>query len=341
MKSVMFLNLTSGQSYKLDDLKNGDLTLGRGALLEITDSRVSRSHGVLKLNEGKLQIKPVSKNPLFFYEKTDESGVYKRRVLPKGIFLDLHNGDRVSFLPDSLIFEVCLPSDSSAITETLDAPLSEPEDNESEALKLDEIQIMVPDSLQSEKNISNGCSSELSPEKVINASPAIDDELANKENSLNSSTSSRKRALPNWMTSQSGSPKTPNRSTTDKNNCANASFAPPPSRLSAISNHPNNGRMSNTNVEFSPDIMSSTRLSEVHPKSEDSSKSERNLATPDRTSAINSEANGTENDSIEDAASVNFEQSKSEVATTSKLGRSKCVYGHSCYRKNPAHKRGW
>lgn len=80
----------------------GKTTIGRGPFLGVSDKRVSRSHAVLELTDGKLTILPLHINPTFYKATEKEKFVSLKKDETK----DLNNGNVISLLPDSLCFEV-------------------------------------------------------------------------------------------------------------------------------------------------------------------------------------------------------------------------------------------
>nr|XP_028577888.1 aprataxin and PNK-like factor isoform X1 [Podarcis muralis] len=83
-------------------LPPGETVIGRGALLGITDKRVSRKHAILKVVGDQLSIKPVHINPCF-YQSTEND-----QLLPMDTdrWHQLSPGDRFSLLVDKYIFRV-------------------------------------------------------------------------------------------------------------------------------------------------------------------------------------------------------------------------------------------
>uniref|UniRef100_A0A1A7Z7B3 Aprataxin and PNKP like factor n=1 Tax=Iconisemion striatum TaxID=60296 RepID=A0A1A7Z7B3_9TELE len=80
----------------------GETVLGRGPLLGISDTRVSRNHGLLENLNGLLRLKPTHLNPCFVQSSLDDDP----RPLQRGSWHQLHRGDLFSLLPGRLIFRV-------------------------------------------------------------------------------------------------------------------------------------------------------------------------------------------------------------------------------------------
>ncbi|KAL9953010.1 hypothetical protein ACROYT_G040357 [Oculina patagonica] len=80
----------------------GKTTIGRGPFLGVSDKRVSRSHAVLELTDGKLTVLPLHTNPTFYKATEKEKFVSLKKDETKC----LSNGNVISLLPDSLCFVV-------------------------------------------------------------------------------------------------------------------------------------------------------------------------------------------------------------------------------------------
>jgi len=83
-------------------IPRGKTTIGRGPFLGVSDKRVSRSHAVLELTDGKLTILPLHSNPTFY----KATGKEKFISLKKDETKDLDSGNVISLLPESLCYEV-------------------------------------------------------------------------------------------------------------------------------------------------------------------------------------------------------------------------------------------
>ncbi|XP_023930369.1 aprataxin and PNK-like factor [Lingula anatina] len=101
MSGVELRSLDGGENIEIPKEK---CTIGRGTLLKVTDTRVSRNHATLEVNpEGKLILTPIHTNPCF-YRKADGAG--KQCTLPKDKPFTLQHGDKFGLLPEKLFFEV-------------------------------------------------------------------------------------------------------------------------------------------------------------------------------------------------------------------------------------------
>ncbi|XP_054853772.1 aprataxin and PNK-like factor [Eublepharis macularius] len=83
-------------------LPPGETVIGRGALLGITDKRVSRNHAILKVIGDQLCIKPVHLNPCFYWPSENSLPL----PLDTGEWHQLSPGDNFSLLVDKYVFRV-------------------------------------------------------------------------------------------------------------------------------------------------------------------------------------------------------------------------------------------
>lgn len=86
----------------LISLTDGEIVVGRGPLLGVTDKRVSRNHSLLEVIEDQLRIKPTHLNPCFYQSSTEDTP----RPLEKDTWHPLYPGNLFSLLPDKYIFRV-------------------------------------------------------------------------------------------------------------------------------------------------------------------------------------------------------------------------------------------
>ncbi|XP_077460921.1 aprataxin and PNK-like factor [Stigmatopora argus] len=83
-------------------LPAGETVVGRGPFLHVSDKRVSRHHGLLDNQDGRLRLKPTHLNPCFKQScLTDEP-----QALEKDVWCPLDHGDVISLLPGQLMFRV-------------------------------------------------------------------------------------------------------------------------------------------------------------------------------------------------------------------------------------------
>ncbi|KAL8600468.1 hypothetical protein ACOMHN_044933 [Nucella lapillus] len=76
--------------------------IGRGAFLKVTDKRVSRSHALLEVIDGKLHLTPTHTNPCFLRQGSQG----QQDVLPRDLRQPLEQGDIFGLLPDQLFYVV-------------------------------------------------------------------------------------------------------------------------------------------------------------------------------------------------------------------------------------------
>ncbi|XP_017259727.1 aprataxin and PNK-like factor isoform X1 [Kryptolebias marmoratus] len=83
-------------------LPPGETVLGRGPLLDVSDTRVSRHHGLLENLNGRLRLKPTHVNPCFVLSSPSDDP----RPLERGSWFQLRHGDLFSLLPGRFIYRV-------------------------------------------------------------------------------------------------------------------------------------------------------------------------------------------------------------------------------------------
>ncbi|XP_076464796.1 uncharacterized protein LOC143296651 [Babylonia areolata] len=76
--------------------------IGRGAFLKVTDKRVSRSHALLEVIDGKLHLTPTHTNPCFLRQGSKG----QQEVLQRDLRQPLEHGDVFGLLPDQLFYIV-------------------------------------------------------------------------------------------------------------------------------------------------------------------------------------------------------------------------------------------
>ncbi|XP_034045209.1 aprataxin and PNK-like factor [Thalassophryne amazonica] len=81
---------------------SGETVLGRGALLGVSDKRVSRHHGLLENLNGQLHLKPTHVNPCFMQSSLNDAP----HSLDKDRWFPLHHGDLFSLLPGQYLYRV-------------------------------------------------------------------------------------------------------------------------------------------------------------------------------------------------------------------------------------------
>jgi len=117
--------------HKEVELPVGKTVLGRGALLDCVDKKVSRNHATIELTDsGDILLTSQHVNPCFYYS-SDASSTPK--VLKKDITQELNDGDIFSLLASSYKYQVIVESGNrSAKSESNDSKkLDEKSDEES------------------------------------------------------------------------------------------------------------------------------------------------------------------------------------------------------------------
>ncbi|XP_059160309.1 aprataxin and PNK-like factor [Physella acuta] len=84
---------------------NESTVIGRGQFLQVTDKRVSRSHALLEMTDGKLYITPTHTNPCFLRSHSSK----EQKVLARDARQLLEHGDEFGLLPDQLFYKVSYP----------------------------------------------------------------------------------------------------------------------------------------------------------------------------------------------------------------------------------------
>ncbi|CAL1545789.1 unnamed protein product [Lymnaea stagnalis] len=84
---------------------NEATVIGRGQFLQVTDKRVSRSHALLEVSDGKLFITPTHTNPCFLRTTTSK----EQKTLTRDVKQLLEDGDEFGLLPDQLFYRVSYP----------------------------------------------------------------------------------------------------------------------------------------------------------------------------------------------------------------------------------------
>ncbi|KAM4595068.1 aprataxin and PNK-like factor [Fundulus diaphanus] len=178
-------------------LSPGETVLGRGPLLGISDTRISRHHGLLENLNGQLRLKPTHVNPCFVLSSLKDDP----RPLEKGSWHRLHPGDLFSLLPGRFIYRVeavgreeTTPRNSQNLEEEGELPV--PARTTVEAVGLKQEQVSGPN--RSEPTSPNrGLAQEVSTRW-------LDDIQGNDP-----PPAPRRRVLPAWMMASVAAPKTP------------------------------------------------------------------------------------------------------------------------------------
>nr|XP_061792010.1 aprataxin and PNK-like factor [Nerophis lumbriciformis] len=162
----------------------GETILGRGPFLQVSDKRVSRHHGLLDNQDGRLRLKPTHLNPCFKQSSlTDEP-----QPLEKDVWCPLDHGDVISLLPGQLMFRVVAVGGGA-----VNSPFRENAvcDNHS-----------FPDSPQRTAPLSPGCHGaqpEASNQEALLAGETLSKGVEASGHVAASPSPRKKRLLPSWM----------------------------------------------------------------------------------------------------------------------------------------------
>uniref|UniRef100_A0A3Q2PK57 Aprataxin and PNKP like factor n=1 Tax=Fundulus heteroclitus TaxID=8078 RepID=A0A3Q2PK57_FUNHE len=178
-------------------LSPGETVLGRGPLLGISDTRISRHHGLLENLNGELRLKPTHVNPCFVLSSLKDDP----RPLEKGSWHRLHPGDLFSLLPGRFIYRVeavgredSTPRNSQNLEEEGELPVSAR--TTVEAAGPEQEQVSDPN-----RSEPTGPNTSLAQEV---STRRLDDIQSNEP-----PPAPRKRVLPAWMMASVAAPKSP------------------------------------------------------------------------------------------------------------------------------------
>ncbi|XP_077574520.1 aprataxin and PNK-like factor isoform X2 [Stigmatopora nigra] len=313
-------------------LPAGEIVLGRGPFLHVSDKRVSRHHGLLDNQDGQLRLKPTHLNPCFKQScLTDEP-----QALEKDVWCPLDHGDIISLLPGQLMFRVVAVGGGR----TLDVPFRQC-DNHS-----------PPDSPKRSPPRLLGCHG--SQIEVSNQVLPLMGKLSNKEAEASrhasaSPSTRKKRLLPSWMTDAvKRSPSQPTGTTANRQVAKKRQQTElgGDEQTTKVKRSKKDGPPA---VEWTKINSSSSHETLAKLEANDSSGMEakeghdlREIPTDgsDVIAGTSTNVAGTS-----DVATGTFAMSASgrqgasaEGATQDKArGRGACPYGKDCYRKNPRH----
>ncbi|KAF7249338.1 Aprataxin and PNK-like factor [Varanus komodoensis] len=176
-------------------LPPGETVIGRGALLGVTDKRVSRKHAILKVDGDQLSIKPVHVNPCFY--QPNKNG----QLLPLDTnkWHRLSPGDNFSLLVDKYAFRVIFtPSEvKSLLRKSCNPSVEDGTSQTPSTLQPTKMPCQQP----SEQQIASSISSQLLEVHSVLEKAAEIPKKFSASISENEKTrpTQRKRVLPEWM----------------------------------------------------------------------------------------------------------------------------------------------
>ncbi|KAM4750870.1 aprataxin and PNK-like factor isoform 2-T3 [Anableps anableps] len=301
----------------LVQLPPGETVLGRGPFLGISDTRVSRHHGLLENLDGQLRLKPTHVNPCFVLSSLNDDP----RPLEKGCWHRLHAGDLFSLLPGRFVYRVeavggeeSAPRNSQSLEEEGDVPVPARPEVE---------QTPGPNGNQPSRGVRQDDSTQ-----IDEAPPPP-----------------RRRVLPAWMMAAAAAPRTPPdtskvHSGVKRSKPAAASSATKATpTLSALPV----GAELREKEEERPRKKSRKMSSEEEalPTETDvlSDVSTSRFQTTPSRSGVSSDhpSMDLEDEGKGEGSSQTSEARKPQKEISRSGDRTPCPYGKDCYRKNPLH----
>uniref|UniRef100_A0A3Q2QP75 Aprataxin and PNKP like factor n=1 Tax=Fundulus heteroclitus TaxID=8078 RepID=A0A3Q2QP75_FUNHE len=305
-------------------LSPGETVLGRGPLLGISDTRISRHHGLLENLNGELRLKPTHVNPCFVLSSLKDDP----RPLEKGSWHRLHPGDLFSLLPGRFIYRVeavgredSTPRNSQNLEEEGELPVSAR--TTVEAAGPEQEQVSDPN-----RSEPTGPNTSLAQEV---STRRLDDIQSNEP-----PPAPRKRVLPAWMMASVAAPKSP---------------ATAPKGQSGVRRRKQTAAATISSVP----LRAGHREEEEEEEEERPTKKRRKMSEeenlPAETEVLPEESSQDGVSSHSDPLSVKLEDdgkgegpaqtSESRKSPKEKKSqspvRTPCPYGKDCYRKNPLH----
>ncbi|KAK5616453.1 hypothetical protein CRENBAI_011213 [Crenichthys baileyi] len=315
-------------------LSPGETVLGRGPFLGISDTRVSRHHGLLENLNGKLRLKPTHVNPCFILSSLNVDP----RPLEKGSWHQLHPGDLLSLLPGRFIYRVeavggkeSTPRNSQNLEEEEEGELPVPDDVEAPpAGGPEQEQMSDPDGNEPSRDFIQDDSTRGLGVQNDKPRPA-----------------SRRRVLPAWMTAAVTAPKTPAAAPKVQSGVKRSKLAAASSATQAT---PTTSSLP-SGVELHDVEKRSTKKSRKLSREEENLPTEMEAPSEESTSRLQVKPSRSGVSSDFDHLSTELEdegkgEGFSEKAETRKSPkeeksqsrvRTPCPYGKDCYRKNPLH----
>ncbi|XP_047222576.1 aprataxin and PNK-like factor isoform X2 [Girardinichthys multiradiatus] len=344
-------------------LSPGETVLGRGPLLGISDTRVSRHHGLLENLNGKLRLKPcltlfrstqhacsavgafaqrnsyftssqqTHVNPCFILSSVNVDP----RPLEKGSWHQLHPGDLLSLLPGRFIYRVeavggkeSTPRNSQNLEEEEEGELPVPDDVEAPAGGPEQEQMSDPDGNEPSRDFIQDDSTRWLGIQNDEPRPA-----------------SRRRVLPAWMMAVVTAPKTPAAAPKVQSGVKRSKLAAASSATQATATTSSLP----SGVELHDEEKRPTKKSRKLSREEENLPTQMEVPSEESTSRLQVKPSGSGFSSYFDHLSTELEdegkgEGSSQKAETRKSPteeksqsrvRTPCPYGKDCYRKNPLH----
>ncbi|XP_077426416.1 aprataxin and PNK-like factor isoform X2 [Vanacampus margaritifer] len=316
-------------------LPRGQTVLGRGPFLRVSDKRVSRHHGLLDSQDGRLRLKPTHVNPCFLQSSVADDP----RPLQRDAWFPLDHGDIFSLLPGQLMFRV-----AAAGARTLDGPLGQSLACEEAARAGSRQRSPAPPPGR------HGVGPQASACETPLAGETLDKEAALSGLAAASPPPRNKRLLPSWMTtavktsaatSRQAAQTIPKRVPVTCD--VSASEESQRSRLGQDrdkSPQVKRGRKeegARADVPLAEDDERPRRVDHVAAETQQEDHGRRRAATGKRAIAA-----GTSDVTLgtSDVAASGRQNASSKAKKEDKSpsgARTACPYGKDCYRKNPLH----
>ncbi|XP_061626124.1 aprataxin and PNK-like factor isoform X2 [Phyllopteryx taeniolatus] len=299
-------------------LPPGESVVGRGSFLRVNDKRVSRRHGLLNNQDGRLRLKPTHLNPCFLQSSLADDP----RPLQKDVWCPLDHGDIFSLLPGQLMFRV-----AEVGGRTLISPLRVSATCEGYA---------KPVSRQRTPPTSPGCHGakpEASNQEASFAGEALTEEDKVGRHAVVAPSPRKKRLLPSWMMaavnsssatlSRQAAKKSRQTELSDDKKTKVKRIRKGDGCADVASSHEHLANVEEDNEQLQDDD-SVTMAMEQEAQDHGEGTSRKCDVTTRKCDIIPSSQQNTS------------AKAKEKDKSSSRL-RTACPYGKDCYRKNPLH----
>ncbi|KAI5644120.1 zinc-finger (CX5CX6HX5H) motif domain-containing protein [Phthorimaea operculella] len=285
-------------------LPSGTHLIGRGKFLDCDDKRVSRNHGELEVVDDTIVMKALHQNPCFYIKK----GSGETQILKQACTVNLSNGDKFGLLPNSFWFEVlhCSGVDISRSPEKAADDNTEPLDQTLLGTESTQNRLLFENNTDDQQSNNNGKDDGIA-DSQITGSPSI---------------------LPPG-TLEAGSPTLTPRETSPER----TGDHPPDISAGQVPTSTGGPADQSNQVPkrcLSP-VDSKDEVKKI--KTEPEVKQEPD-ARPGPSGDQGSSSNQPPNDGVNMIPGLPPSPAKPAAAP----GRERCMYGASCYRRNPQHK---